>query len=34
MVDQIAGTESAEEIAPNIAGFIEAIGMETEGQLT
>ena len=34
MVDQIAGTESAEEIAPNIGAFIEAIGMETEGQLT
>ena len=30
MVDQIAGTESAEEIAPNIGAFIEAIGMESE----
>jgi len=34
MVDQIAGTESAEEIASNIGAFIEAIGMEPEGQLT
>ena len=34
MVDQIAGTESAQEIAPNIGAFIEAIGMETESQVT
>ena len=34
VVDQIAGTESAEEIAPNIGAFIEAIGTETESQLT
>jgi len=33
MVDQIAGTESAEEIAPNIGAFIEAIGTETGSQL-
>jgi hypothetical protein len=32
MIDQIAGPESAKEIAPNIEAFIEAIGIEAEGQ--
>jgi len=34
MVDRIAGTKSAEEIAPNIGAFIEAIGREDDSQLT
>jgi len=33
MVDQVAGPESAKEIAPNIGAFIESIGIEAEGQL-
>jgi len=33
MVDQIAGAESAEEIAPNMGAFIEAIGVEAESRL-
>jgi hypothetical protein len=32
MIDQIAGPESAKEIAPNMGAFIEAIGIEAEGQ--
>jgi len=32
MIDQIAGPESAEEIAPNMASFIEVVGLEAEGQ--
>lgn len=32
MIDQIAGSESAKEIAPNMAAFIEAIGVDAEGQ--
>jgi hypothetical protein len=32
MIDQIAGPESAKEIAPNIGAFIEAIGIEADGQ--
>ena len=32
MIDQIAGPESAEEIAPHMAAFIEAIGIEAAGQ--
>jgi len=32
MIDQIAGPESAKEIAPNMVAFIEAIGIEAEGQ--
>jgi hypothetical protein len=31
MIDQIAGPESAKEIAPDMAAFIEAIGLEIEG---
>jgi SMI1 / KNR4 family (SUKH-1) len=30
MIDQIAGPESAREIAPNMAAFIEAIGLHAE----
>ena len=30
MIDKIAGPESAEEIAPNMAAFVEAIGLEGE----
>jgi hypothetical protein len=30
MIDKIAGPESAREIAPNVAVFIEAIGVATE----
>ncbi|MBI3478537.1 MAG: SMI1/KNR4 family protein [Acidobacteria bacterium] len=30
-IDQVAGPESAKEIAPNMAAFIEAIGLEAEG---
>ena len=33
MVDQVAGPESAKEIAPNIGAFIESIGIDAEGQL-
>src|SRR5215470_16204689 len=33
MVDEIAGAESAEEIAPNMEVFIRAIGVEAESQL-
>jgi len=33
MVDQIAGTASAEEIAPNMGAFIEGIGLESESLL-
>jgi|GEM_PF-6501273 hypothetical protein len=32
MIDQIAGPESAKEITPNMAAFIEAIGLEGEGE--
>jgi hypothetical protein len=32
MVDQIAGPHSAKEIAPNMAAFIEAIGIDAEAQ--
>jgi len=32
MIDQIAGPESAKEIAPNMVAFIEAIGIEAERQ--
>ncbi len=32
MIDRIAGPESAEEIAADMATFIEAIGLEAEGQ--
>jgi hypothetical protein len=32
MIDQIAGPESAKEIAANMGAFIEAIGIEAEGQ--
>jgi hypothetical protein len=32
MIDQIAGPESVKEIAPNMVAFIEAIGIEAEGQ--
>jgi hypothetical protein len=32
MIDQIAGPESAKKIAPNMATFIEAIGLEAEGE--
>jgi hypothetical protein len=31
MIDQIAGPDSATEIAPNMAAFIEAIGLDIEG---
>ena len=31
-VDQVAGAESATAIAPSMAAFIEAIGLEAEGQ--
>lgn len=33
MVDQIAGTESSEQIAPNFRAFIESLGFETDSQL-
>jgi SMI1 / KNR4 family (SUKH-1) len=29
MIDQIAGPESAKEVAPNMATFVEAIGLES-----
>lgn len=32
MIDPIAGPESAEEIAPDVVTFIQAIGLESEGQ--
>ena len=31
-VDQVAGAESATAIAPSMAAFIQAIGLEAEGQ--
>jgi hypothetical protein len=31
MIDQIAGSESARKIAPHIATFVEAIGLEAQG---
>jgi hypothetical protein len=32
MIDQIAGPDSARVIAPNMGAFIEAIGLDAEGQ--
>jgi hypothetical protein len=32
MIDAVAGPETAEQIAPDMATFIQAIGLEADGQ--
>ena len=32
MIDKVAGPETTEQIAPDMATFIQAIGLEADGQ--